>query len=110
MRIIWKVRYNNELHKQSEEPSISNIIKLKRLQWAGHDQRMYEKRLQKRIMESNNIGKRSVEKPRNRLVNVVEIDSREILKVRNWKRESIDRQVWRRHLKAAKARLRAVAP
>jgi hypothetical protein len=35
----------------------------------------------------------------------VKIDSREILKVRNWKRESLDRQVWRRYLKEAKARL-----
>jgi hypothetical protein len=40
----------------------------------------------------------------------VEIDSREILKVRKWKRESLDRQVWRRHLKEAKVRQRAVAP
>jgi hypothetical protein len=41
--------------------------------------------------------------PRKRWINAVEIDSREILKVRNWKRESQDRQVWRRHLKEAKA-------
>jgi hypothetical protein len=51
-----------------------------------------------------------VGKPRNRWINAVEIDSKEILKVRNWKRESQDRQVWRRHLKEAKTRLRAVAP
>jgi hypothetical protein len=31
------------------------------------------------------------------------IDSREILKVRNWKREALDRQVWRHYLKEAKA-------
>jgi ribosomal protein L31E len=39
----------------------------------------------------------------------VGIDSREILKVRSWKREYLDRQVWRRHLKEAKVRLRLVA-
>jgi hypothetical protein len=32
----WKIRYNNELHKQSEEPSMSDIIELKRYQWTGH--------------------------------------------------------------------------
>jgi hypothetical protein len=32
----WRIRYNNELYKQFDEPSLSNIIKLKRLQWAGH--------------------------------------------------------------------------
>jgi hypothetical protein len=56
------------------------------------------------------FGKRSVGKPRKRLINAVEIDSREILKVRKWKRESLDKRVWRRYLKKAKARLRAVAP
>jgi hypothetical protein len=64
----------------------------------------------KRILESNFIGKRPVGKPRKRWINAVEIDSREILKVRNWKRESLNRQVWRRYLKEAKARLWAVAP
>jgi glutamine synthetase len=37
-----------------KEPSISNIIKLKRLQWASHIQYVGEKR----IPESNIIGKR----------------------------------------------------
>jgi hypothetical protein len=64
----------------------------------------------KRILESFFLGKRPVGKPRKRWINAVEIDSKEIFKVRNWKRESLDRQVWRRYLKEAKARLRAVAP
>jgi hypothetical protein len=86
------------------------IIKLKRLQWAVHVQRMEWKRIPKRILESIFIGKRPAGKPRKRWINAVEIGSREILKVRNWKRESLDRQIWRRYLKEAKARLRAVAP
>jgi hypothetical protein len=68
------------------------------------------KRIPERILESNFIGKRPVGKPRKSWINAVEIVSKEILKVKNWKRESQDRQVWRRHLKEAKARLRAVAP
>jgi hypothetical protein len=71
---------------------------------------MEGKRIPKRILESIFIGKRPVGKPRKRWINAVEIDSREILKVRNGKREYLDRQVWRRYLKEAKARLRAVAP
>jgi folylpolyglutamate synthase/dihydropteroate synthase len=58
-----RVRYNNELYKQLEEPSISNI-QLKRLQWAGRVQRMDEKRIPKIILESNIIAKRPVGKPR----------------------------------------------
>jgi hypothetical protein len=64
----------------------------------------------KKILKSNTIGNTPVGKPKNRWVKAVEIDNREILKVRKWKREYLDRQVWRRHLKEAKARLRAVAP
>jgi aldehyde:ferredoxin oxidoreductase len=106
----WRIRYNNELYKQCDEPGLSDIINLKRLQWAGHVQRMEGKGIPKRILENNFIGKRPVGKTRKRWINAVETDSREILKVRNWKRESLDRQVWRRYLKEAKARLRAVAP
>jgi hypothetical protein len=40
----------------------------------------------------------------------MELDSREILKVRSLEREYLDRQVWRCHLKEFKARLRAVTP
>jgi hypothetical protein len=71
---------------------------------------MDRKRIPERILESNLIGKKPVGKPRKIWINAVEIDSKDILKVRNWKRESQDRQVWRRHLKEAKARLRAVVP
>jgi hypothetical protein len=41
-------------------------------------------------------------------VNAVNIDSREILNVRNWKRESLHGQVWRRRLKEANARYGAL--
>jgi hypothetical protein len=69
---------------------------------------MDEKSIPKRILESKNIGKRPVGKPKKRLLNVAEIDSREILNVRNCKRDSVGRQIWRRHLKETKVRLWAV--
>jgi hypothetical protein len=68
------------------------------------------KRIPKRILESNIIGKRPIGKRRKRRVNAVEIENTELLKVRNWKRGSLDRQVWRRHLKEVKAPIRAVVP
>jgi hypothetical protein len=73
----WRIRYNNELYKQFDEPSVSNIIKLKRLQWAGNAQRMDGKRIPKRILESNLIGKRPVGIPRKRWINAVETDSKD---------------------------------
>jgi hypothetical protein len=56
------------------------------------------------------LEERPAGKPRKRWVNAVEIDSGEILKVRNWKRESLKRQIRRHHLNVAEARLRAVTP
>jgi hypothetical protein len=67
---------------------------------------MDEKRISNKILKSNDIGKR----PRKRYNNTVEIDSRYILKVKNWERDYLYRKVWRRHLKEAKARLRPGAP
>jgi hypothetical protein len=61
------------------------------------------RRILKRVLESNITGKRPVGKPRKRWVNATEIGNREVLKVRNLERESIDRQIWRRHLEKAKA-------
>jgi hypothetical protein len=71
---------------------------------------MDEKRILKITLKKDIIREEPVGKPKERWVNIVEIENREVLKVRNWKRESLDRQVWRRHLKETKVRLRAVAP
>jgi hypothetical protein len=98
----WKLSNNNELCRHFEELRASNIITLKRLQRAGHIQLMGEK-LTKKDSGKQHYWKRPVGKSRKRWVNAVEIDSREILKVRNWNREPLDRQVWRDHIKEAKA-------
>jgi hypothetical protein len=52
------------LHKQSEEPNMSNITKLERLERAGHVLRMDGERTPKRVPESDNAGKRSLGKPK----------------------------------------------
>jgi hypothetical protein len=36
----WRIRYNKELYELYGEPDLETCIKLKRLQWAGHVQRM----------------------------------------------------------------------
>jgi hypothetical protein len=54
---------------------------------------MDDKRIPKRILKINIIGKRRVGKPRKRWVNEVEIDSREVLKMKLEK--NVGRQVQR---------------
>jgi hypothetical protein len=53
----WRMRYNNVLYKQFEEPSISNIIKLKRLQWPGHIYRTDGSTFRKKIGKAALLGK-----------------------------------------------------
>jgi hypothetical protein len=57
----------------------------------------------------NISGKSLVGKPRKRRFNAVEIDRRGMLKARNWKRESLDKQLWRRLLMDTRALFPAVA-
>jgi hypothetical protein len=71
---------------------------------------MDEKRIPKWLVGSNIIGKRPIGNPRRRWINAMEMDNRGILKVRNWKRESLERQVWRHHLKEAKACMQLAMP
>jgi hypothetical protein len=61
------------------------------------------------ILERSNVGNRPVGKPGKRCVNAVETDNRETSNEKQEK-EFLDRQVWRRYFKEAKARLRGVAP
>jgi hypothetical protein len=85
-------------------------IKLKRLQWAGHVQRMNKERIPKKILYSTIGGRRRVGKPRNRWIDAVEEDAKKLMGVRNWKRRAQDREEWRGLIREAKARHRAVAP
>jgi hypothetical protein len=86
------------------------MIRLKRLQWVGHVQRMNKERIPKKILYSTIGGRRLVGKPINRWIDVVEEDVKKLMGVRNWKRTAQDREEWRGLIREAKARHRAVAP
>jgi hypothetical protein len=66
-------------------------IKLKRLQWAGHVQRMNKECIPKKIYSTIG-GRRRVGKPRKRWIDAVEEDAKKKLCVRNWKRTAQDRE------------------
>jgi hypothetical protein len=36
----WRIRYNKEIYTLYGDPELSTVIKLRRLQWTGHVQRM----------------------------------------------------------------------
>jgi hypothetical protein len=67
----WRIRYNKELYELYGEPDLVTCIKLKRLQWAGHVQRMEGTRIPKKVFKAKFEGVRSVGKPRKRWEDVV---------------------------------------
>jgi hypothetical protein len=54
------------------------MIKLRRMRWAGHVERMREKRNACRILVGKSEGKRPLGRPRRRWVDNIKMDLREI--------------------------------
>nr|XP_012224225.1 PREDICTED: uncharacterized protein LOC105673278 [Linepithema humile] len=105
-----KAWHNQELYQQYKDISLSNFVKLQRLQWAEHVARMPEQRIPRRILESRMEGQRPAGRPRRRWREEVTEDSRNMLGFRNWGERAKDRDRWREKMKEARARMRAVAP
>lgn len=101
---IWRIRYNRELYQQYKEAELSTVVKFKRLQWAGHVQRMEESSIPRKAMKGKMFGKRHVGKPQKRWIDAVKEDSQQILRCRNWEKIAMDRDEWRTRIVKAKAR------
>ncbi|CAH2242786.1 jg4420 [Pararge aegeria aegeria] len=76
---FWRIRFNHKLFK---EPNAVKTIKLLRMQWAGHVQRMEGTRAPKRLMEGTLEGRRRRGRPR-------------VVGVRSWKEAASERLKWR---------------
>jgi hypothetical protein len=62
----WKKLHNEELHNLYSSPSIIRIFKSRRMKWAEHVTRMWEKRNEYRILMGKLEGKRPLGRPRRR--------------------------------------------
>jgi hypothetical protein len=62
----WIIRYNKEIYTLYGDTEISTVIKLRRLQWAGHAQRMVSQSIPRMVMAGQMFGKRPVGKPKKR--------------------------------------------
>jgi hypothetical protein len=74
----WRKLHNEELHNLYSSPSIIRMIKSRRIRWAGHIARMWEKRNAYRILVGKPEGKKPLGRQRRRWVNNIKIDLREI--------------------------------
>jgi hypothetical protein len=62
----WRKMHNEELHNLYSSPSIIRIIKPRRMRWAEHLARMWEKRIVYRLLVGKPEGKRPLGRPRRR--------------------------------------------
>jgi hypothetical protein len=62
----WRKLHSEELHILYSLPNIIRQIKSKRMRWAGHVERMGEKRNVYKVLAGKSEGKRPLRKPRHR--------------------------------------------
>jgi hypothetical protein len=80
---LLRIRYNKEIYNLYGDLELSMVINLRRLQWAGHVQRMESQNIPKMAMVGQMFGKRPVDRPRKRWLDAVKEDSYWMLKWRD---------------------------
>jgi hypothetical protein len=50
---IWRILTNKEIYAILKKPTITETVRLYRLRWFGHVQRMEESRIPKRVLYMN---------------------------------------------------------
>ena len=70
------------------------LIKVQRIKWLGHIQRMDQARPTRKLLDLKPMGTRPVGKPRQRWQEDVMEDLKK-LKVKNWNEAAKDRRTWR---------------
>ena len=64
--LVFERRYNHELYQLYNEPDIVRYIKINRLRWLGHVQRMEEERVPLKMSNTNPDGNRRPGRPKAR--------------------------------------------
>jgi hypothetical protein len=91
---VYRRRYNFELDRLFDNPSVINVVKTSRLRYAGHMIRRPEDLLQKAIFIADPQGTRRQGRPRSRWVDGVSSESRG-LRAPVWTNRAKDREKWR---------------
>jgi hypothetical protein len=71
----WRKLHSEELHNLYSSPSIIRIIKSRRMRWAGHVERMGEKRNVYRLLVGRPEGKRPLGRSRLRWIDNIKMDT-----------------------------------
>ena len=97
----WRILTNKESHASVKKPTIIETIRLNRLRWFGHVQRMEESRVPKRVLYMNLGTTRLRSRPRNRWQVGVREDGR-IIVAEGWREKVHNREEWKKLLRMAR--------
>ena len=92
----WRI-LTNEIYANIKKPTVTETIRLHRLHWFGHVQRMEENRIPKRVLYMN----LETTRPRNRWLDEVREDGR-MVGGEEWQEKVYDREEWKRLLRTAR--------
>jgi len=98
---LWRVKTNEELNKLIKRKNIINYIKVQRLSWFGHIQKMPDTRTVKKIFNWKPLTKISQGRPKYRWEDNIKEDICQ-LKIQNWISCVQDRGKWKEVVEKAK--------
>jgi hypothetical protein len=98
----WRRGHNNELMQLYGDLDIVSFIRINRLRWIVHVNRMDNKRMVYQVFANQPQGSRPRGRPKSRWWDCVYGDIRKC-KIRNWEQRSKNREDWMRSIKKVKA-------
>jgi hypothetical protein len=99
----WSILTNKEIYARVKKPTIIETIRLNRLRWFGHVQRMEENRIPKSVLYMNLGTARLRRRPRNRWKDGVRGDGR-IVGGEGWQEKVHNTEEWKKLLGMARNR------
>ena len=90
---LWDQRRNEDILAETGELPMEDQLRLKRLQWFGHLQRMPDHRPQRQVLKCRPEGKKR--KPGGTSLRWIDIVNRDLSKIANWEQLVKDRNQWR---------------
>jgi hypothetical protein len=94
----WRIRTNDELQVMYRKTNVVTIIKLRRLEWAGHLVSISDDRTVEKVFVGRPDGRRNAGRPKLRWLDCIQNDLK-LVGVKSWEEE--DRSVWAVILKEA---------